>query len=325
MSKHWIGHHVARIALAAGTIAASFTALPAMAETFPHELGEVELETHPTRFAVSNWSLTESLIALGIDPVAIPEADGYRAWVVEPKLPESFADLGSRREPNFEALRDANPDAILISTEIAMAHEKLSGFAPTFVYSIYNTGSDEPAIDRAETLLRNIAKLAGKPDTAENVIASVNARIDAAATRIRDHVGDDARFAVVRILDDAHFRIHGRTSLFGSTLERMGFANAWDGDVNGWAFHNGDVSDLAKMGDVQFAYVLPIAPTTQETLFGSAIWKAMPFVRNDQVYAIPSSWTFGGLLSAARFAERLADAVTGSDADSDANASVSGS
>ncbi|WP_296992766.1 iron-siderophore ABC transporter substrate-binding protein [Thalassospira sp. UBA1131] len=313
-SKPWIGSIAARLLLVAGTLGACVTAQPVMAEeTFTHELGEVTLETHPTRFAASNWSLTESLLALGIDPVAIPEADGYRLWVAEPKLPENFKDLGNRREPNFEALREAKPDAILIGGEISMAYDKLSDYAPTFVYSIYNTGSDDPAIDRAETLLRNVAKLAGKPDAAEDVIASVNDRIEAAAKRIRDHVGDDAKFAVVRILDESHFRIHGKTSLFGSVLGRMGFANAWDGDVNGWAFHNGDVSDLAKMGDVQFAYVEPIAPTTRETLFNSAIWKAMPFVRKGHVHAIPASWTFGGVLSSARFAELLADAVTGTD------------
>jgi len=320
MFTPWIGRTLAGLAIATGTAIASLAPLPVIAEeTFTHEMGEVTLETTPTRFAVSNWALTESLIALGIDPVAIPEPDGYRAWVEEPKLPENFTDLGTRREPNFEALRDAKPDAILISVDVAMAQEKLSGYAPTLVYSIYNTGSDEPAIDRAEALLRNVAKLAGKPDAAEDVIASVNARINAAAARIRDHVGNDAKFAIVRILDDTHFRIHGKTSLFGSVLGRMGFDNAWDGEVNGWAFRNGDVSDLAKLGDVQFAYVEPIAPTTRETLFNSAIWKAMPFARNGNVHAIPASWTFGGVLSAARFAELLADAVTG--VDSTANGS----
>ncbi len=61
-------------------------------------------------------------------------------------------------------------------------------------------------------------------------------------------------------LKDVTFKSDGKTSLFGSVLARVGFANAWDGAVNGWAFHNGDVSDLAKMGDVQFAYVEPVAP-----------------------------------------------------------------
>lgn len=314
ISMSWMGRAVSGLAIVAGTIAVALTPLSASAgETFTHEMGKVTLDTHPSRFAVSNWSLAESLLALGIDPVAIPEAEGYRLWVVEPELPESFTELGNRREPNFEALREARPDAILIGSEISMAYDKLASHAPTFVYSIYNTGSDEPAIDRAETLLRNVAKLAGNPDNAEDVIASVNARIDAAAARIRDHVGNDAKFAIVRILDDAHFRIHGKTSLFGSVLGRMGFANAWDGDVNDWAFYNGNVSDLAKMGDVQLAYIEPVAPTTRETLFNSAIWKAMPFARNGHVYAIPSSWTFGGILSAARFAELLADAVTGVD------------
>ncbi len=290
---------------------AAMSSMGATAQTMTHEMGDVTFDSTPTRFAGSNWALTESFLALGIDPVAVPEADGYRVWVVEPELPAEFADLGTRREPNFEALREAKPDAIVISADVAMAYDKLSAIAPTLVYSIYNTGSSEPAIDRAETLLRNIGKLAGKSEKAEEVITSVNARIDAAAKRIRDKVGNDAKFAVVRFLDEAHFRSHGNTSLFGSVLARMGFANAWDGEVNGWAFHNGDVSDLAKLGDVHFAYVEPIAPTVQSRLFDTAIWKAMPFARNGHVYTVPSSWTFGGVLSAARFAELLADAVTG--------------
>ncbi|MDG4718002.1 MULTISPECIES: iron-siderophore ABC transporter substrate-binding protein [Thalassospira] len=306
--------HTRLISQIAASCLVAMTALSpigASAQTIRHEMGEVTFDAQPTRFAGSNWAMTESLLALGIDPVAVPEADGYRVWVVEPQLPATFADLGTRREPNFEALREAKPDAILIGGEMAMAYDKLSGVAPTLVYSIYDTGKDTPAIDNAESLLRNIGTLAGKSDKAEEVIASANARIDAAAARIRDHLGKDAKFTIVRINDEAHFRIHGKTSLFGSTLARMGFANAWEGEVNGWGFHNGDVSDLAKMGDVQFAYVEPIAPTVQSRLFDTAIWKAMPFTRNDHVYAVPASWTFGGLLSAARFAELLADAVTG--------------
>jgi|TARA_R110000737_G_scaffold122963_3_gene155000 iron complex transport system substrate-binding protein len=299
-----------RVAATCLFVLGGFAPISAGAETFPHELGHATFDTTPTRFATSNWSLTESLLALGIDPVAIPEADGYRTWVVEPELPETFADLGTRREPNFEALRDAKPDAILISSDVAMAYDKLSGFAPTLVYSIYNTNTDEPAIDRAEALLRNLGKLAGKSDTAEQVIASANDRIATAAARIRTSVGDDATFAIVRILDDAHFRIHGKNSLFGSVLNRMGFANAWTGEVNSWAFRNGDVSDLAKLGDVQFAHVEPVPPAAKAKLFDSAIWKAMPFARNRHVYDVPSSWSFGGVLSGARFAEQLADAVT---------------
>lgn len=306
MQSVWMGRIAAGLLIAFGT----FSSGSVSAQTFTHELGKTTFAKTPTRFAASNWSLTESLLALGIAPVAIPEADGYRTWVVEPELPASFADLGNRREPNLEALREAKPDAILIGSEIAMAYDKLSAFAPTLVYSIYNIESDKPAIERAEDLMRNLGKLTDKSDKAEDVIASANERIDAAGARIRKAVGDDAKFAVVRILDEAHFRIHGKTSLFGSTLGRMGFANAWTGDVNGWEFHNGDISDLAKMGDVQFVYVAPVAPTTRTKLLSSGIWKALPFTRNNHVYEVPSSWTFGGILSAARFAELLADAVT---------------
>ncbi|MCC9623884.1 iron-siderophore ABC transporter substrate-binding protein [Thalassospira sp. MA62] len=298
--------------IAAGCLFAfgsTFT-LPAQAESITHEMGIAEFDSPPTRIAVSNWALTESLLALGVDPIAIPEAEGYREWVVEPKLPENFTDLGTRREPNFEALRDAKPDAIVITGDAAMAYDKLNGFAPTLVYSIYDTDSGEPAMDRAEEMLRNLGTLTGKSEQAETVIASVNDRIAAAAERIRAVTGEDAKFAIIRVLDEAHFRIHGETSLFGSVLARMGFENAWTGEVNGWGFGNGDISDLSTLGDAHVAYVEPVETAVKAKLFNSVIWKSLPFARNDHLYAIPPAWTFGGVLSGARFAEFLADTVT---------------
>ncbi len=294
--------------IATGILAPTIVPSIASAETYTHEMGTVNFATPPTRIAVSNWPLTETVLALGIDPVAIPEPDGYRDWVVEPALPAEFVDLGTRMAPNFEALRDSRPEVILISNEAAMAYDKLSAFAPTMVYSIYNTS--QPAIDKAEELMRNIGKLTGRDDKAEKIIASANQRIETAADRIRQTIGDDAKFAVVRILDDAHFRIHGTTSLFGSTLARMGFENAWTGTVNGWGVSNGDIGDLAKLGPARLAYIEPTPKPEKTKLFASPVWRALPFNRQNTVYEVPASWTFGGLISAVRFAEQLADAVT---------------
>lgn len=303
MQNHWL----ARTALRCMIACVILTPLSGYAETFRHEMGQAEFETPPTRFAVSNWSLTESLLALGVAPVAIPEGDAYRQWVADPPLPPTFVDLGSRQEPNFEALRKSQPDAILISSDATMAYDKFLDVAPTLVYSIYNT--DKAAMDQAETLLRNLGRLTGKTDKAEEVIRSVNLRIDAAANRIRAVTGNDVKFGIIRIINDSNFRIHGNTSLFGSVLARMGFTNAWNGQVNSWSFHNGTIADLARMGDMQLVYIEPVAPTIKAKLFQSPLWKSLPFVREKHVYSIPTSWTFGGVLSGARFAEQLADAV----------------
>ncbi|AUG52336.1 iron-siderophore ABC transporter substrate-binding protein [Thalassospira marina] len=285
-------------------------AMPAAAETYMHENGTADFKTAPTRFAATNWSLTESLLALGIAPVGIPDADGYRDWVVEPPLPDDFTNLGTRTEPNFEALRDSKPDAILISSDLGMAYEKLGDIAPTLVYSIYNRSG--PAFDHAEDLLRKLGALTGKSDKAEEVIANANARIASAGERITKVMGKGRKIAIVRIIDDANFRIHGDTSLFGSVLARMGLENAWKGQVNSWSFHLGGIADLAKIGDAELAYIEPVAPTVKAKLFASPLWKTLPFVRSNHVHAIPSSWTFGGVLAGARFAEQLADAIEAS-------------
>ena len=58
--------------IATGILAPTIAPTIALAETYRHEMGTVNFATSPTRIAVSNWSLTETVLALGLDPVAIP-------------------------------------------------------------------------------------------------------------------------------------------------------------------------------------------------------------------------------------------------------------
>jgi len=68
-----------------------------------HERGILRLDAPATRVATINWAFTESVIALGLDPVAIADPQDYVDWVAKPDLPDSFVDLGQRSSPNLEA------------------------------------------------------------------------------------------------------------------------------------------------------------------------------------------------------------------------------
>ncbi len=64
-------------------------------------------------------ALLETLLALGVVPVAAAELVLYRRQVIEPAVPESVADLGLRGSPSFEALKLLAPDLILGSNYTA--------------------------------------------------------------------------------------------------------------------------------------------------------------------------------------------------------------
>ncbi|MBK3804442.1 ABC transporter substrate-binding protein, partial [Azospirillum brasilense] len=67
------------------------------------------------RVAAIDWAGLETVLALGIVPVAATELIQFRKAVVEPEVPESVIDLGLRGTPNYEALTLAGPDLILTS------------------------------------------------------------------------------------------------------------------------------------------------------------------------------------------------------------------
>lgn len=67
-----------------------------------------------TRVIALEWVYAENLLALGIQPVGVADIQGYKQYVnVQPSLTESVVDVGTRQEPNLEAIAQLKPDLIL--------------------------------------------------------------------------------------------------------------------------------------------------------------------------------------------------------------------
>lgn len=86
------------------------------------------------RIAALSWEVTEHVLQLGITPVAVADAADYRTWVVNPTLPETVPNAGTRGEPNLELLAQLRPDLILITPLLADIRDKLERIAPVAIY-----------------------------------------------------------------------------------------------------------------------------------------------------------------------------------------------
>ncbi|WP_033068736.1 iron-siderophore ABC transporter substrate-binding protein [Thalassospira australica] len=272
-----------------------------------HERGTVTLDQPAKRVAVTNWAFAETLIALGLDPVAIADPADYRDWVAKPELPDDFIDLGQRGSPNMEALRKAKPDLILISQELEMAYENLSTVAPVMMLSVYDDGN--VAFDAATGMLRKVARAIGREDAGAAYLRKVDAQLGEYGNRVRDILGPDGALTVASFYSEANIAVFGAPSLYGSVLVRMNVPLAYQGDVSKWGFARGGLEILAPLAKSTLVYTNPIPDVIHEKAWSSPIWKIMDFVRNNRVYELPVVWAYGGVPSGLRFAKLLTESL----------------
>ncbi|MFH1805623.1 MAG: iron-siderophore ABC transporter substrate-binding protein [Pseudomonadota bacterium] len=275
--------------------------------TIEHERGTLTLDRPARRVAVTNWAFTETLIELGLDPVAIADPGDYRDWVEKPDLPESFVDIGQRGSPNIEALRTAKPDLILISQELDMAYESLSKVAPVMVLSVYD--DRKTAFDAAADMLRKVARATGREAEGEAYLAHVDEKLAEYGTRIRTVLGSGQKITVASFYSESNIGVFGSPSLPGSILKRMSVPMAYDGPVSKWGFAQGGLEILAPLAKSTLVYTNPIPDVIHQKVWSSPIWNVMDFVRNKRVYELPVVWTYGGIPSGLRFALLLTESL----------------
>lgn len=125
---------VSALALLTGCAASTAAEEPTAAVetvTVASNLGEVEVPVLPERVAVLDSTAMETVRDLGITPVAAPLAlipeRGFEAWHGDADI----VDVGTHREPDFEALAAAEPDLIIGGYRFQEAQQELEGIAQT--------------------------------------------------------------------------------------------------------------------------------------------------------------------------------------------------
>jgi iron complex transport system substrate-binding protein len=255
----------------------------------------------PQRIAVIDWGIAETLLGLGVTPIAVAQTEGYRRWVGAPALPEEVVDLGLRVEPNLELLSQLKPDLILITPQFAASRAQLERIAPVHSLAIY-TREAEGYIG-AQQVTRELAALLEREAEGEALIERVEARL----LQVRQHLSQYSlpTLYIATFLDTRHVRLFGKQSLYQGVLDRVGLHNAWQGPTNYWGFTQAGIERLSEQPAAALIYLEPLPPGTAQGLADSALWQRLPMVREQRVHGLPPVWSFNGLLAAERFAGLL--------------------
>ncbi|MCW4457231.1 iron-siderophore ABC transporter substrate-binding protein [Microbacterium sp. MPKO10] len=278
----------------------------------------VKLDKPAERVAVLEWQQTEDLLSLCVTPVAVADADGYSTWDTAEELPEGVADVGTRQEPNLDAIFAEDPDLVIV--EVSSPDDEIVSQLEEYDVPVLATVGADAAdpIQKMKDTFSLIADATGRSERADVVLDE----FDTALADAKDAVAD----ADLETTDFVYFdgwvqggnvaiRPFGQGSLFGELGEQLGLTNVWSGDVDpAYGLGQTDVEGLVEVGDAMMFYTGtddPESDSVVDLLADNQIWTSLPAVERGDTYAFPAGiWTFGGPRSAEQAIDAYVELLT---------------
>ncbi|MBY6208991.1 MULTISPECIES: ABC transporter substrate-binding protein [Halomonas] len=252
------------------------------------------------RIASASWPVTETLLALGVTPMATADIPGYDKWVVEPPIPDGVKDLGLRNQPHLELLALDPPDLLLTSDLFSGDNARLSRITPVKVMNNFATG--QPYLEATIAMTREIARLSGTQQQAETLVSSTLQHLADTRDRLS---GNPRELYVIRLIDERHVQVFGEHSMLEAVFDQTALTNAWQGPTNSWGFAQVPISLLAENPQAEIVIIAPIDQQVLRQLPTNEIWRRLPAVREGRVTITDPIWLYSGLRSFQRLLEQL--------------------
>jgi ABC-type Fe3+-hydroxamate transport system substrate-binding protein len=278
----------------------------------------VSLDEPAEKVAVLEWQQIEDVLSLCLTPVAVADADGYRTWDTAEELPESVESVGTRQEPNLDALFATEPDLVIVEAytrdDAIIAQLEEYGVP---VLATLGANAEDPIAQMLDTF-DLIAEATGRTERAEIVKDEFEQHLADAKEEIAGVTPDITDFVYFDGWVDGgnvSLRPFGQGSLVGEIGEELGLTNAWTGEVDpAYGLGQTDIEGMTTVGDAHLFYTGTVDPDSESFVDAAAdnpAWASIPAVAEDRIVAFPGGiWTFGGPRSAQQIIDAYVDAIT---------------
>ncbi|MFK0165035.1 iron-siderophore ABC transporter substrate-binding protein [Rhizobium sp. NPDC090279] len=264
--------------------------------------------SQPQRIVAIDWAMLETLVALGVMPIAATELVQFRKDAVEPALDDAVADLGLRGSPNFELLRLLRPELILISPFYARYEATYRSIAPVLSLPFYIKG--EPPYQKALDAVSTLSKELGLMGKGQDVLREQAALVEETGHSLQTFAARP--IYLINVGDSRHVRIFGADSMFGDILVRLGLRNAWKERSRYTFAAPVPIENLAAEPDARIVVISEIPVEARSGLKNSVIWQSLAPVRAGRVLMLDNINPYGGILAADRFMRLLKAAMLSS-------------
>lgn len=261
-----------------------------------HELSDtpVEVPKNPEKVVVFDFGTLDTLDDLGVEVAGLPRTNvpGYLSKYDDDK----YVNLGSLKEPDFEALNTLKPDVIFISGRQSDMYKDFAEIAPTVYVGLDTAHYMESFKHNAELM----GEIFGKEDEVKNELADIDERVAA----ITEKAAKSDSKALIVLANEGKVSAYGPSSRFGLIHDVMGFKPA-DEKIE-VSTHGQNVSFeyiLEKNPDVLFVIDRDAAigngASAQGAIENDLVKKTEAFKNGKIVYLNGEYWYLsgGGLLS----------------------------
>ena len=265
--------------------------------------GKHWFEKPPERVVVTDWTVLENILELGIVPVGAPEIDNYRQFVIRPAIPDSVVDIGKRISPALSTIRELKPDVVILGTKQKDLARAFSSFTNV---NYYNSFSERYRTNGKKSRQRflQIAEMFQKTPLARQKLAHLDKRIVELKYELQLHFPDGLpKVTTCRFGANESILIYGHNSMPHYALQLLGIEGEYDVDGSTWGEESIRLDDLASISD---GYLICFKPQHDQSMLQHSEWQALPAVENSRFYLTDAVWSYGGAMSVLYIAEAIA-------------------
>lgn len=284
--------------------------------------GEIELTGTPERIVAMEYELVEHLQTVGETPIGACEPESINVWVpLREPLGDDVVDVGTRDEPDLEAIITLEPDLILAASPrqdaVITQLEEIGTTVQLETYSPRSTPSgSETALDHAKGVLRNVALAVNHVEEAEKEIAAFDEYLAQAAERVEElgFKGQPFVYGSIIASDENTINVFTNLSRISATITALGLENAITEDENpGSHFAALSIEQVGTLPDDILFFYSESEPTMDriEVTLESPVWQTAGFVQNGGVVnlGLPNIWTAGGVITLTDVITRVVGAL----------------
>jgi len=262
------------------------------------------------RIVAINWLAAETLLSLGITPLAVSDTAYFRRRINMPALPAGVLDVGPFWEPNIEMLAALKPSLILSDFVAPALLDNLRRVAPVQVVTVYPAASD--VWQSLAVFTNQLGQQLNVPDAAAQVVQRANAAIERCRALLRANRVQRV-LVMVRSQDGKYATVYGRNSMVDAVLHQLGMTNAWTQPVSAMGTANVGIEKLVSLPVDRLLFTeLPTTLTQVSRLRqGQGLWQQLPIVAQGKTHEMSHFFPFGGLATAVNLAQNITDAILG--------------
>lgn len=265
--------------------------------TVQDAVGTVELPKKPERIVAMEFSFTDDLVSLGVQPVGVADDSSPDLLMDSVKgLLKTYTSVGSRYEPNIELISSLKPDLIIVDVnKHKAAIPQLKGIAPVLVLDDYTANYEQ--------MLKNvtiIGKAIGKEDEAKKRIAEHQTKVDTMKKKLTA-----ANVKVIpAVVNPKGFFAHSDHAYSGSFLAMLGYTDPVKNDA---AYPQLTLEQLVETNP----QVLFVMPTEKVTIVDewqkNPLWQKIDAVANKKVFTVERrDWSLSrGLLDSEKILDDI--------------------